>query len=131
MRGPFVSDRANVQRFLALLTGRDVELDELALFETLVAIALNVGEMYKHVITLLARDEAESLFCIEKLHCTLCHEYSILWATDQPIRSARYHRLYSSPAKASAFSPDDVLLAHFDASHVISDVLVVHQGRPG
>jgi hypothetical protein len=34
--------------------------------------------MDEHVITLLTRDETESLFCIEKLHCTLRHGYSYL-----------------------------------------------------
>jgi hypothetical protein len=38
--------------------------------------------MYEDVITLLTRDEAESLFCIKKLYCSLCHEYSILSTTD-------------------------------------------------
>jgi len=83
------SDYADVLGFLALLAGRGVELDALTLFEALVALALDVGEMDKHVITLLARDESESLFCIEKLHCACCHEYSILKAAHQPIWSAR------------------------------------------
>jgi hypothetical protein len=56
------SDYADVLSFLALLTGHRVELDALALFEVLVALALDVGEMYEDVITLLARDEAESFF---------------------------------------------------------------------
>jgi hypothetical protein len=38
--------------------------------------------MYEHVITLLARDETESLVCVKKLHCSLCHEYPILNTTD-------------------------------------------------
>jgi hypothetical protein len=38
--------------------------------------------MYEDVVTLLARDETESLFRIKKLHCSLCHEYSILNAAD-------------------------------------------------
>jgi hypothetical protein len=86
----WISDRADVLGFFALLAGHSVELDALALFEALVTVALNVGEMYEDVITLLARDESESLFCIEKLHCTLCHEYSILKTTDRPIRFARH-----------------------------------------
>jgi hypothetical protein len=91
---------ADVLGFLALLAGRGVELNALTLFEALVAVALDVGEMDKHVITLLARDETESLFCIEKLHCTLCHEYSILKATDQPIWLARYEKAYSPTWRA-------------------------------
>ena len=96
-----ISDYADVLRFLALLAGYSVELDALALFEALVAVALDVGEMDENVITLLARDETESLFCIEKLHCSLCHEYSILRTTDRPIRSVRYKRLYSPVWKPS------------------------------
>ena len=84
-----ISDSANVLRFLALLARRGVKLNALALFKTLVTVALDVGEMYKDVVTLLARDEAESLFCIEKLYCSLCHEYSIPKPADRPIRSAR------------------------------------------
>ena len=68
------SDRANVLGFFTLFAGRYVELDALTLVEAFVAIALDAGEMDEHVITLLTRDEAETLFCIEKLHCTLCHE---------------------------------------------------------
>jgi hypothetical protein len=59
---PLSSDYADVLSFLALLAGHRVELDALALFEVLVALALDVGEMYEDVITLLARDEAESFF---------------------------------------------------------------------
>jgi len=80
-------DRANVLRFFALLAGSHVELDMLTLFEALIAIALDVGEMHEDVITLLTRDEAESLFCIEELHCSLCHKYSILKMTKQPMHS--------------------------------------------
>src|ERR1700677_4898536 len=72
-----ISDNANVLGFLALFSGRSVELDELTLFEALVAVALDIGEMDEDVITLLARDEAEALFCIKKFHCSLCHDYSI------------------------------------------------------
>ena len=69
-----MSDHADVLRFLALPTGCDVELDALTLVEALVAVALDVGEMNEDVVTLLARDEAESLFCIEEFHCSLCHD---------------------------------------------------------
>jgi hypothetical protein len=76
-----ISDHANVLGFLALFPGSSVELDELTLLEALVAVALDVGEMDEDVITLLARDEAEALFCIKKFYCSLCHDYSILKAT--------------------------------------------------
>jgi cytochrome c-type biogenesis protein CcmH/NrfF len=71
--------------FFALFAGCCVELNALTFFKVLVPVALDVGEMDEDVITLLTRDETESLFCIEKLHCTLCHGNSIHKATDQPI----------------------------------------------
>jgi hypothetical protein len=77
-----ISDHSDVLSFFALFAGRSIELDALTLFEALVAITLDAGEMYKDVITLLARDEAETLFCVKKLYCALCHDYSILDATD-------------------------------------------------
>lgn len=67
-------DYADVLRFLALLAGHCVELDALSLFKAFVTVALNVREMYEDVITLLTRNESESLFCIKKLHCSLCHD---------------------------------------------------------
>jgi hypothetical protein len=87
-----ISDHANVLGFFALFARRSVELDALTFFETLIAVTLDAREMYKDVITLLARDEAESLFCIEKLHCSLCHEYSILNAADRPISACSLER---------------------------------------
>jgi hypothetical protein len=77
-----MSDYADVLGFFALFAGRGVELDALTLFEALVAITLDAGEMYENVVTLLARDEAESLLCVEKFYCALCHEYSIPNARD-------------------------------------------------
>ncbi len=96
-----ISDHADVLCFLALLTGHRVELNELALFEALVTVALDVGEMYEDVVTLLARDEAESLFCIEKLHCTLCHDHSILNTANRLVRIARWYQPYSACRESS------------------------------
>ena len=76
------SDHADVLGFFALFARRSVELDTLTFFAALVAVTLDAGEMYEDVVTLLARDETESLFRIKKLHCSLCHEYSILNAAD-------------------------------------------------
>jgi len=121
-----ISDRANVLRFLALLTWHRVELDSLTLFKVLVTVTLNVGEMYEHVVTLLARDETESLFCIEKLHCTLCHENSILRATYRPIRFARYQKLYSPGSKVPAVGPDTL---DFPDSAASRRDHLVHPGR--
>ena len=67
-------DNANVLGFFALLARRRVELDSLAFFEALVTLALDIGEVYEDVFTLLTRDESETLFRIEKLNCALCHE---------------------------------------------------------
>jgi hypothetical protein len=94
-----ISDHADVLCFLALLARCHVELDALAFVKALVALALDVGEMNEDVITLLARDEAESFFCVEELHCPLCHEYSFLIAAGQPVRPARSQRLYSRVSK--------------------------------
>jgi hypothetical protein len=73
--------------------------------------------MYEHVITLLTRDETESLFCIEKLHDTLCHEYSILRATDRPIQSPRYMRLYSPGLVVSSICPDNRPGDHYSSEN--------------
>src|SRR5947207_3065762 len=54
------SDYANVLRFLTFAAGGHVELNVLALFEGLVAAALDVGEVDEHVVALLPRNEAEA-----------------------------------------------------------------------
>ena len=82
-------DNANVLRFFTLFAGHCVELDELTFVEALIPVALDVGEMDENVITLLALDEAAALFRIEKLHCSLCHESSILHTRVRPIRTTR------------------------------------------
>jgi hypothetical protein len=69
-------DHSDVLGFLAFSSGRDVELDTLALVKALVATALDVRVVNKNVVTLLARDEAESLLCIEELDRSLCHKRS-------------------------------------------------------
>src|SRR5882762_7960323 len=59
--GGVASDYANVLRFLTFAAGGHVELNVLALFEGLVAAALDVGEVDENVVTLLPRNEAEAL----------------------------------------------------------------------
>jgi hypothetical protein len=76
-------NNADVLGFFALLAGRGVEFDSLALFEVLVALALNVGKMDENVIALLTGNETKSLVSVKKLHSSLCHKYSILCTTDQ------------------------------------------------
>lgn len=80
-------DRANVLRFLALLAGRNVELDLLALVERLVAIALDCGEVDEHVVRTFARDEAETLFGVEELHGT-CSQRTLVSQRGPPTISA-------------------------------------------
>ena len=79
------SDDANVLGFFALFAGNGVEFDTLSLVEALVTITLDAGKVDENVVTLLARDEAETLFSVEKLNCTLCHENSFLRAIVQRI----------------------------------------------
>jgi hypothetical protein len=73
-RAPYESDDANVLGLGALASCSNIELDALTLLERLVTLALDVREMDEDVVTLLTRDEAEPLVCIEKLDGTLCHE---------------------------------------------------------
>ena len=55
--------------------------------QALEALGLNGGEVHEDVIALLARNEAEALFRVEKLHYALGHDYSIL-ICDGPTISA-------------------------------------------
>ncbi len=66
-RVPRSSDGANVQGFGALASGADLELDRLALFEGLVALARDVGEVDEDVFLSLTRDEAVALLVVEEL----------------------------------------------------------------
>src|SRR5258708_30319568 len=73
-RSDSTSDNSDVLRLLALTTLCDVELDALALVEGLVSVTLDCGEVNEHVVTLLAGDEAVTLFRIKELDRALCHE---------------------------------------------------------
>src|SRR5260370_22958244 len=73
-RNDETSDDSDVLSLLALTTLRHVELDALALVEGLVSVTLDCGEVNEHVVTLLAGDEAVTLFGIEELNRALCHE---------------------------------------------------------
>src|ERR1700690_3929168 len=68
------SDDSDVLGLLALPALCHVELDALALVEGLVSVTLDCGEVNEHVVTLLAGDEAVTLFGIEELDRALCHE---------------------------------------------------------
>ena len=58
---------------LAVLAGRDVELDSLALVQGLEAVHLNLGVVDEQVVAVLTRDEAVALVRVEPLNSTLCH----------------------------------------------------------
>src|ERR1700674_4673055 len=64
------SDHADVLRFVTLAARGYVELDVLALFEGLVALALDVRVVDEDILLSLERDEAEALLGIEKFHCS-------------------------------------------------------------
>ena len=89
------SDRANLQGFVALAALADLELDGLALFELPVTRAVDVGEVHEHVGTAFARDETETLLCIEELDgadghcCTSTSEPSLRRPRRCTIPSAR------------------------------------------
>ena len=67
------SDGADVLRLFTLASGRDVELDALALFEGAISVTLNRGEVDEHVVTTLTGDESEALFAVEPLDGASCH----------------------------------------------------------
>lgn len=59
---------------LAVLTGGDVKLDDLALVEGLEAVHLNLGVVHEQIVAVLARDETVALVRIEPLNSTLSHD---------------------------------------------------------
>lgn len=65
------SDRADVLSFLTFTARSDVEFDELTLFERLETVASDVREVNEYVVTAISRNEAEALFVVEELHCSL------------------------------------------------------------
>ncbi len=65
------SDRADVLSFLAFTARSDVEFDELTLFERLVTVARDVGEVNENVVATISRNKAEALFIVEELDCSL------------------------------------------------------------
>jgi hypothetical protein len=66
-------DYADVLCFFAFFARCRVEFDELTFFKALVSIALNAGKVDENVVSLLARDETETFFCVKKLNCALRH----------------------------------------------------------
>src|SRR5258705_1325940 len=66
-------DQADLLRLRALLTLRDLELDALPVFQRLVAVHLDRGEVDEHVLSPVDRDEAIALLAVEPLHAALCH----------------------------------------------------------
>ena len=70
----WVSDLYDVLRRGTLVTLNDVELDTVALVQSLEAITLDCRVVNKTVFgTIILRDETEALGVVEPLNCTLCH----------------------------------------------------------
>ena len=62
-------DRTNLTRLLALLTLRDLKLDTLALGKIAISIHLDLGVMYKDILTTAVwGDESKTLFCVKPFH---------------------------------------------------------------
>src|SRR5436190_1096704 len=70
---PRASGLANVRRLQALGAARHVELDPLALGESLEAVALDRGEVDEHVFATRLGDEAKALRLVEPLHGATSH----------------------------------------------------------
>jgi hypothetical protein len=70
-------DHPDVLRLFAFAAGSDVELDALTVLERLVTVSGDIRKVNEDVIALLARDEPETLFRVEELHCALYHELLI------------------------------------------------------
>ena len=108
---PSGSDDPDVLRFLALAAGSDVELDVLALFERLVAGALDVGEVDENVSALFPGDESVALLGVEELHGASCQCISL--SVPEAIRSTvsvpRAYRGWESPASIVPAAPVDAL----------------------
>ena len=64
---------ADVRRLQALRALRHVELNALTFGQGLEAVALNGGEMDKHVLATFLRDKAETLRLVEPLHGSSSH----------------------------------------------------------
>ena len=68
--------------FLALPTGTELELDDLALGQGR-ATGLKVGDVHEHVVASLPGDETEPTLGIEKLYCALHHETNFFTIRDR------------------------------------------------
>src|SRR5436190_1474484 len=60
-------EHRHAPRLLALVAGRELEFDDLALLQAAVAVALDLGEVHEHVALAAALDEAEALAGVEPL----------------------------------------------------------------
>ena len=58
---------------LAILAGRDVKGDLVALVEGLEAIHLDLGEVHEQIVAILTRNEAVALVRIKPLNSTFSH----------------------------------------------------------
>ena len=64
---PVRSGRLYVLSLVSLAAGPDVEFDYLPFLKASVVFADDVGVVNEHIVTTIARNEAEALFAIEKL----------------------------------------------------------------
>ena len=64
---PVWSGRLDVLSFVSLATGPDVEFDYLPFVKAPVVLADDVGVVNEHIVTAVARDEAEALLAVKKL----------------------------------------------------------------
>src|SRR6266568_4002790 len=84
---PKPSDGTDVLRFLALLAGRDVELDALSLVESSVSVTLDGREVHEDIVPPLDGDEPVALLCVEPLdRAGRCH--ALLRSLPFPTESA-------------------------------------------
>jgi hypothetical protein len=61
------SDHTHGLGLVAFLAPSDLELDALALFQSVLPVALNRREMHEQVVALLAREKAVALVGVENL----------------------------------------------------------------
>src|SRR5215813_4845515 len=66
-------DQADLLRLRALLALRDLKLHALTVFQRLVAVHLDRGEVDEHVLPPVDRDETVALLAVEPLDGALCH----------------------------------------------------------
>src|SRR6185369_8333514 len=72
LRASKSGDESDLLSLRALLALRDLELDALSVFQRLVAVHLDRGEVDENVLSAVDRDEAIALLAVEPLDGALC-----------------------------------------------------------